>query len=160
MTVRELLLHPVVPELGPDVIADDFDQDEGLRRLRLKPDRDIATALLDQRTLSGIGNEIKNETLFLARVWPWALVADLDDAALLRTLATARELLRRNREGGPRRTRFALDPRQLRWVQERTGLPCYDCGTPIERGFHPGEFRKSWYCPTCQRPETTELGPI
>jgi endonuclease-8 len=150
MTARELALHPVVPELGPDVIADDFDVAESLRRLRAQPDRDIATALLDQRTVSGIGNEIKNETLFLARVWPWSKVADLDDASLTHVLEVGRDLLRRNRDGGPRRTRFALDRRQLVWVQERTGLPCYECGTPIDRGYHPNEFRKSWFCPRCQ----------
>ena len=60
MTARELALHPVVPELGPDVIADGFDVVEALRRLQAAPERDIATALLDQRTVSGIGNEIKN----------------------------------------------------------------------------------------------------
>ena len=70
MTVREIALHPVLPELGPDVIADDFDLEEGLRRLRAQPERDIATAFLDQRTLSGIGNEIKNETLFITRTCP------------------------------------------------------------------------------------------
>jgi formamidopyrimidine-DNA glycosylase len=36
-------------------------------------------------------------------------------------------------------------------VQERSGLPCYVCGSPIERGYHPNEFRRSWYCPTCQK---------
>ena len=66
----EEALHPVLPELGPDVIADGFDLEEGLRRLSAQPERDIATALLDQRTLSGIGNEYKNEVLFLERVWP------------------------------------------------------------------------------------------
>jgi endonuclease VIII len=150
MTAREVALHVVIPELGPDVIAEDFDADEGLRRLRAQPERDIATALLDQRTLSGIGNEIKNETLFLARIWPWTPVADLDDTTLRRILDVARDLLRRNRDGGPRRTRFALDRRQLVWVQERTGRPCYECGTPVAWGNHPGEFRRSYHCPTCQ----------
>ena len=150
MTASEVAMHPVVPELGPDVIADDFAEDEAVRRLRAQPDREIATALLDQRTVSGIGNEIKNEALFLARMWPWTKVADLDDATLRRVLAVSRDLLRRNRDGGPRRTRFALDRRQLVWVQERTGRPCYECGAPIEWGYHPNEFRRSWYCPTCQ----------
>jgi len=62
----------------------------------------------------------------------------------------ARELLRRNRDGGPRRSRFTLDRRQLRSVQERRGMPCFECGTPIDVGFHPNEFRKSYFCPTCQ----------
>ena len=161
MTARELALHPVVPELGPDVIADGFDVVEALRRLQAAPERDIATALLDQRTVSGIGNEIKNETLFLSRVWPWTRVADLDDDSLRHVLDVARDLLRRNREGGPRRTRFALDRRQLVWVQERTGKPCYECGAPIAWGNHPGEFRRSYYCPGCQRQvERSVLSPL
>ena len=150
MTAREVALHPVIPELGPDVIADHFDLEEGLRRLRAQPERDIATAFLDQRTLSGIGNEIKNETLFITRTWPWTKIGEIDDDELRRVVLAARELLRRNRDGGPRRSRFVLDRRQLRSVQERRGLPCYECGTPIDVGFHPNEFRRSYYCPTCQ----------
>ena len=156
MTARELALHPVIPELGPDVIADEFDMAEGLRRLRAQPDREISTALLDQRTLSGIGNEIKNETLFLTRTWPWAKIAEFDDDGLRRVVGAARELLRRNRDGGPRRSRFVLDRRQRGWVQERRGLPCYECGTPIEAGYHAGEFRRSYFCPSCQKEKLRE----
>jgi endonuclease VIII len=151
LTARELSLHPVVPELGPDMLADHFDVGEALRRLRAQPERDIATALLDQRTLSGVGNEFKNEVLFLTRTWPWTPVADLDDEKLHQILQRSRDLMRRNLGGGPRRTRFALDPRQTVWVQERTGLPCYECATPIEWGYHRSEFRKSWFCPSCQK---------
>jgi len=150
LTAREIVLHPIVPELGPDVIADEFDFAEAIRRLRAQPGRDIATALLDQRTLSGIGNEFKNEILFITRTSPWTKVADLEEGDLRRILDVSRDLMRRNRDGGPRRTRFVLDRRQMVWVQERTRLPCYECGTPIEWGTHPGEFRKSWYCPRCQ----------
>src|SRR2546421_9407785 len=75
MTAREVALHPVIPELGPDVIADDFDMAEALRRLRAQPAREISTALLDQRTLSGIGNGIKNETVFITRTLPSTKIA-------------------------------------------------------------------------------------
>src|SRR5439155_1649049 len=161
VTARELALNPGGPQLGPDVIADGCGVVEALRRLQAAPERDIATALLDQRTVSGIGNEIKNETLFLSHVWPWTRVADLDDDSLRHVLDVARDLLRRNREGGPRRTRFALDRRQLVWVQERTGKPCYECGAPIAWGNHPGEFRRSYYCPGCQRQvERSVLSPL
>src|SRR5712692_294457 len=108
----ETSFHRVLPELGPDVIADDFDLDEGIRRLRADGDRDIATALLDQRNLSGIGNEFKNEVLFIERVWPLTLVRDLDDATLRHIVTHVRELMRRNRDGGFRRTRFALNARE------------------------------------------------
>src|SRR6266850_1357509 len=76
MTTKEIAFHAVLPELGPDIIRDEFDADEALRRLRASPEeRDIATALLDQRTISGIGNVFKCEALFLERVSPWVKVA-------------------------------------------------------------------------------------
>src|SRR5947208_14481400 len=109
LTAREIALHPVVPELGPDVIADEFDFAEAIRRLRAQPGRDIATALLDQRTLSGIGNEYQNEVLSITPVSPCTKVADLEEGDLRRILDVSRDLMRRNRDGGPRRTRFVLD---------------------------------------------------
>ena len=151
MTTKEIAFHAVLPELGPDIIRDGFDADEALRRLRASPpERDIATALLDQRTISGIGNVFKCEALFLECVSPWAKVADLDDATLRRLVAQARRLMRLNRGGGERRTRFALNAAEGMWVDERTGLPCHVCGTAVAWGYHRSEFRKSWYCPKCQ----------
>src|SRR6266853_1489461 len=55
----------------------------------------------------GDDNVFKCEALFLERVSPWAKVADLDDATLARLVAQARKLMRLNRDGGGRRTRFA-----------------------------------------------------
>jgi len=154
MTAREIALHAVLPQLGPDIIRDEFDTDEALRRLRTgPPERDIATALLDQRTISGIGNVFKCEALFLERVSPWAKVADLDDETLAGLVAQARTLMRLNRDGGGRRTHFGLDRGEAMWVDERTGLPCRVCGTAVAWGYHPNEFRKSWYCPKCQNVE-------
>ena len=150
MTERELLIHPVLSALGPDILTEEFDLDEAVRRLRRDPERDVATALLDQRSISGIGNVFKCEALFLERVSPWARAVELGDDTLRRLVARARALMRRNLDGRPRRTHFSLDPRELMWVDERTGRPCRVCGTPIAWGWHPDEVRKSWYCPTCQ----------
>jgi len=134
VTEKELGLHRVVSQLGPDIIREEFDLEEAIRRLRSNEDRDVATALLDQRAVSGIGNVFKVEALFLAHTSPWAQVRDI----------------RLNREGGPRRTHFGLNPTERMWVDERAGLPCHVCGTRVEAGWHPDEVRKSWYCPTCQ----------
>src|SRR3954469_12995077 len=82
LTARELGLHLIVSALGPDIIRDEFDMDEAIRRVRAKQDRDVATALLDQKVISGIGNVYKVEALFLARTSPWAQVRDLDDDKL------------------------------------------------------------------------------
>ena len=151
LAAKELGLHRVVGRLGPDIIRDEFDMDEAVRRLRESQDRDIATALLDQSVISGIGNAFKVDALFLAKTNPWARVRDLDDANLREIVGIARKLMRLNRDGGPRRTRFALDRSESQWVMERGGLPCHVCGTIVEAGWHPGDdVRKSWYCPKCQ----------
>lgn len=150
LTERELGLHRVVSQLGPDIIRDEFDMDEAIRRLRSNEDRDVATALLDQRAISGIGNVFKVEALFLARTSPWSQVGELDDAKLREIVEHARKLIRLNRDGGARRTRFGLNASERMWVDERAGLPCHVCGTRVESGWHPDEVRKSWYCPTCQ----------
>ena len=158
LTAGELGLHPIVGALGPDIIRDEFDVEEALRRLRAKQDRDVATALLDQKVISGIGNAFKVDALFLAKTSPWALVSDLDDAKLREIVAIARKLMRRNRDGGPRRTRFGLDRAESVWVMERGGLPCHVCGTIVEQGWHRGEdVRKSWYCPKCQSVDRNKL---
>ena len=39
----------------------------------------VARVLMDQSKTSGIGNYVLSETLYLARVHPWATCADLDD---------------------------------------------------------------------------------
>ena len=150
LTTKELGLHPIVSGLGPDIIRDDFDMAEALRRLRARPHRDIATALLDQSVISGIGNVFKVEALFLARTSPWSQVRELDDEQLREIVGHARTLIRLNRDGGERRTHFALNSSERMWVDERAGLPCHVCGTRVESGWHPDEVRKSWYCPTCQ----------
>jgi len=158
LLAKELGLHRVVGSLGPDIIRDEFDMDEALRRLREKPDRDIATALLDQAVISGIGNVFKVEALFLGKTSPWAQVTDLDDEKLREIVGHARKLIRLNRDGGQRRTHFSLNPSELMWVDERAGSPCYDCGTIVEQGWHPGDdIRKSWYCPKCQNVDRATL---
>jgi endonuclease-8 len=157
LTAKELALHLIVSALGPDIIRDSFDMNEALARLRAKPDRDIATALLDQKVISGIGNVYKVEALFLAKTSPWAQVRDLDDDRLREIVEHARKLIRLNRDGGQRRTHFSLNPGELMWVDERAGLPCHVCGTRVEAGWHPDEVRKSWYCPKCQNVKPSEV---
>jgi endonuclease-8 len=136
-------IHPSLSRLGPDLLAADLDIDEAIRRLR-NPSRagmSIAEALLDQRALAGIGNEVKNEVLWQAARSPWTLVAALDDDALRELVRLAVAVLR---EG-------AATGRRPRHVYRRAGLPCPRCGTLI-RVEHQGHDlpRLTFWCPGCQ----------
>ena len=70
---RTEALHPSLSKLGPDLLADPVDVDEAMRRLHdpARDDLTIAEALLDQRALAGIGNEVKNLVLWEASLSPW-----------------------------------------------------------------------------------------
>lgn len=53
--------------IGPDLLAETFDFDEATKRMRACANEEIADVLLEQRVVAGIGNEYKNEVLFVAR---------------------------------------------------------------------------------------------
>ena len=111
MDERALDLHPALQALGPDLIADTFDADEALRRLRERPDFEIAEALLDQRAMAGVGNVFKSEILFIEGVNPWTPVASVDDVKLRKLIATAQRLLVLNAQAGqPHRVTTSGDP--------------------------------------------------
>lgn len=145
----------LVGHLGPDLLGPDWDPDEAARRLGADPDRDIATALLDQRNLAGVGNLYKAEICFLRGVSPWARVGDVPD--LPAVVGLARRLLYANRERWPQITTGDTRRGRQVWVFERSGRPCLRCGTLVRSGQHGGgriEDRLNYWCPTCQ-PGTT-----
>src|SRR5215211_3363120 len=70
--------------LGPDVLAPELDERAFLRRLREDdPTRPIGDALIDQRTIAGIGNLWKVESCFAAGIDPWRRAGDVSDGEAL-----------------------------------------------------------------------------
>jgi endonuclease-8 len=140
----------IVGHLGPDVLGQDWDLDEALRRLRRHPDEQIGVALVDQRNLAGVGNLYKVESLFLCGVHPWARVADVEDLAGL--VERARTLMLANREHPEQSTTGSLRRGEDHWVFGRRGRPCRRCGTAILLGDQGPDTqeRVTWWCPRCQ----------
>ena len=153
-----------VGHLGPDPLRPDWDAAEAVRRLRSRPDRPVAAALLDQRNLAGLGNLWVNELCFLRGTSPWTPVGELDVAALV---ALARRCLRHSAlvpNAYQVTTGDSRDGRQ-HWVSGRAGQACLRCGTPVRVVDEvPGdaERRRTWWCPHCQPgpgPDGTRSGP-
>ena len=116
----------------------------------------VKAALLDQRTVAGVGNIYADEALWRARIHPLtpAQALDVDEVkALHRAVRTALKAgiarqgstLRDYRlpDGGSGRMQHEFK------VYGRGGEPCDRCGTPIEKIRVAG--RGTWYCPSCQR---------
>jgi endonuclease-8 len=124
--------------LGPDLLADDFDERRFLERAR-RDERALGELLLDQRNLGGVGNLWKAEGCFLAGVDPWR--TRVSDAELLAVVRAIRPLMLDSAAG--RR------PPQ-RWVYDRAGLPCRRCATPISARGQGDDNRTTYWCATCQ----------
>jgi endonuclease-8 len=156
---RDLERHEELRQLGPALLADDFDGAEAAKRTRERPSLDIGDALLNQRVMAGIGNVYKSEVLFLCGVNPFRAVATIPDADLQRVIETARTLLHANVSTGLapmttytgyRRTTRRDDPTERLWVYGRARMPCRRCGAPILVKPQGSDARLTYWCPTCQ----------
>jgi len=150
LTARELSRSREFRMLGPDVITPDFNPAEAFRRMRSKPELQIADALLDQSIMAGVGNIYKSEILFTQRLSPFVRVRDLNDDVLRQIIAAAHSLLTANRSGGPRNTVFHLNRQALLWVYGRLEEPCRVCGQPIRVRRQGRDARVTYWCPNCQ----------
>jgi endonuclease-8 len=156
-----LARDPAVRDLGPDILADEFDAAEAVRRITSLAENEIADALLDQRAVAGLGNIFKSETLFVARIDPFARVGDMPRDDIEKVIATARRLMRANISDDHqglatystgRRTTGRADPSAKLWVYGRGGRPCRRCGTPISRRKQGHDLRSTYWCERCQLP--------
>jgi endonuclease VIII len=130
--------------LGPDVLGERFDSVSFLRRLRAGDrTRPIGEALLDQRTIAGIGNVWKSECCFALGVDPWRAVGDISDEEAIGLIDFARDHMRVSARDG-----IAARPGN---VYRRAGRPCPRCGTPISGRGQGESNRLTYWCPDCQR---------
>ncbi|MGN7725278.1 endonuclease VIII [Luteimonas sp. 22616] len=154
----DLHAHPFLARLGPDVLDPALDETAVAGRLRDPrfAGRSLGGLLLDQGFLAGMGNYLRSEVLFAARLRPARRPRDLDARELA---ALARELLAVPRHsyatrgiapaGGMRADYLTDTPDAFRFlVFGREGEPCPVCGTRIAR--REAGARRLYLCPRCQ----------
>jgi|SRR5580693_4696059 endonuclease-8 len=140
---RRIRSDPRIATLGQDVLADGFDAARFLSRLRANdPARTLGDALLDQRTVAGIGNLWKSELCFAAAIDPWRALSSVTDERALELMDLARTRMRVAVEAGVRA--------RPRAVYRRAGMPCVRCGTTIRRRGQGDNNRSTYWCPGCQ----------
>jgi formamidopyrimidine-DNA glycosylase len=115
----------------------------------------IKAALLDQRTLAGLGNIYVDEALWRARIHPLKPAEELEADDVSRLTKSIKEALRAGiaRQGATLRDYRTPDGGSGSMQHEfkvygREGEPCDRCGTPIAKTRAGG--RGTWFCPVCQ----------
>jgi formamidopyrimidine-DNA glycosylase len=141
--------------VGPEPLLDGYRAGDLAARLagRKAP---IKAAILDQRTVAGVGNIYADEALWRARIHPLTPAAALGPDEVRALHRAIRAALRQGvaRQGSTLRD-YALPDGGSGSMQDafkvygRGGEPCERCGTPIDKTRVAG--RGTWYCPTCQR---------
>ncbi|MGW2077186.1 Fpg/Nei family DNA glycosylase [Streptomyces sp. NPDC001939] len=140
---------PGIARLGPDPLADGFDEARFAALLDGER-RQIKGALRDQSLIAGIGNAYSDEILHAAKMSPFKLASSLtaDDVSVLHkalrdTLAEAVE-----RSRGVAAGRLKAEKKSGLRVHGRAGEKCPVCGDTIrEVSFHDSSLQ---YCATCQ----------
>ena len=146
---RTPAIEAALARLGPDVLDEEFDSAEFVRRARLvEQTSPIAQVITHQRVIAGIGNVYKSEVLFLEKVHPWTPTGELSDQALVAIADRARKLMSVNVSSGARTTTVERGGDRTTWVYDRAGLACRRCSTQIESDSL-GD-RATYWCPGCQ----------
>ena len=156
----QIATHPFLSQLGPDVLGESVTvaqvserfQDPRFRRRRL------TSLLLDQHFLCGLGNYLRSEILFVARIHPDRRPMDCRSDQIFQLAEAVKsvthqsyithgitndlQLVAQLRDQGYTRREYR------HYVFNRQGQPCFICGTAIMKATSGG--RRYYYCPNCQ----------
>jgi endonuclease VIII len=158
--------HPYLAKLGIEVLDGSVSRAEIAQQLAAFPRRVVADALLDQSVLAGLGNYLRADALFVAKVAPLARIGDLSARALMRLADACKRLstlsythagvvrpLNAYREA--RRELIAsgltaevAHERARFYVFDREGQACWQSGSRVQRINRGG--RGIFFCATCQ----------
>lgn len=146
---------PLVKRLGPEPLSDKFTVTGFESIIHRHAKSPIKAIILDQSTVSGVGNIYADEALHLAKIHPAKKGGDLTPAEIKRLHSAIRDIIALGIEhGGTSFTNYvnALgqkgDYLNVARVFRRQGQPCQVCGTIIEKLRVAG--RGTHICPKCQ----------
>ena len=120
-----------------------FDPEAAVARiLGRDPSERIGAALNDQSLIAGIGNVIRIEALWLARVSPWRRIGNLEAAEAGALVEHAKWVMETSVARGRR-------PKKIYGSLARR--PCPRCGGAIQTRGQGDDNRITYWCEGCQR---------
>ncbi len=148
--------------LGADPLRDVADPDRAWTRIS-RSAAPLATLLMDQSVIAGVGNVYRAEVLFRLGLDPqlpgralrreqWdAIWADLVELLRAGYAVGKIETLRPEHDPSLYPMDNVVPCARAVYAYRRTGEPCLVCGTPIAHARHLA--RNLFWCPVCQAPE-------
>ena len=127
-----------------DIMNDRWNPNAARKKMKDEGDKLIADTLMDQQIFSGLGNIIKNEVLFRARVHPESVTANLPASQINTILKEVKNYV----------FEFLLYKKasvlSAHW-EVYTKKKCPRDGSVIQKGYLGIQKRRCFYCNTCQK---------
>lgn len=143
---KDVILRKLKSELGPDPLSNEWDEGKVVGNIMKFWNEKIGVVLLNQSVIAGVGNILRNEILFRARINPERTVKSLNEEEVMRIVKICKELseefLKLKIEGkkiGP-----------MLYVYNKYGKACRNCGTEIKFYLQDPIRRKTFVCYRCQ----------
>ncbi len=147
----EIESHPFLQRIGPDVLDERLTPEIVVARLREArfARRRLGALLLDQAFLAGLGNYLRAEILWQARLNPDLRPVDLSPEALAVLGEAMLDVPRRSYTTREAAGSGAYHEAVFRFhVFQQDGKPCSRCGTTVQKA--PCASRPLYFCPVCQ----------
>jgi len=150
----DLVRHPLLAALGPEPLSPSFDA-QVLAHALAGRSVSIKVALLDQKTVAGLGNIYACESLFRSGIHPERAAGSLSKPKIKALTAAIKAVLTEAIAAGGTTLRDHMRPDgQLGYFQhcfdvyDRQGQSCR-CGDTVRRVVQSG--RSTFFCPQCQK---------
>lgn len=154
-TQDDPLQHPLLAELGPEPLEENFNGDYLFHRSRGRA-APVKQFLMDSHIVVGVGNIYANEALYLAGIHPLRAAGRISRERYARLAQAIKQVLQDAiAQGGTTLRDFLTSDGQPGYfslylrVYGRTGEPCPACKKPVVQ-IRQGQ-RSTFYCGTCQR---------
>lgn len=147
----------LLARLGADPLNESADPKIALQIIS-KSRTSIGLLLMDQRVFAGVGNKLRAELLYRAKLSPFRAGKDIsrtsaqsiwkDAKSLMRAAMMDTRIVTTKPKERPHPRGVAQDD-EVHYVYKRHGKPCFVCGATINRADMGG--RTVYWCPNCQK---------
>lgn len=140
-------------DLGPDLLSDEVTLADWMAKVRNKriKNKQICDFLMDQSRFCGIGNYLKSDILYHARIRPDRTVSEISDAEHARIFTAAREIIQKSYQCGgcTLRTYWSIDGTKGTYEPLVYGRKTDAYGNPVVTATFKDK-RNSWFVENLQ----------
>ncbi|HFD11224.1 MAG TPA: bifunctional DNA-formamidopyrimidine glycosylase/DNA-(apurinic or apyrimidinic site) lyase [Crenotrichaceae bacterium] len=151
---QQPLSHPLLKQLGPEPLSDEFSGDYLYQRSRNRR-VSVKSFIMDSHVVVGLGNIYATETLYEAGIHPARAAGRISTIRYNNLAQHAKKIIANAiTQGGTTLRDFVNAAGKPGYFQQqlkvygRENKPCVSCHTPIRKMNQ--NQRSSWYCPHCQ----------